>query len=342
MGRQTVGLSARIYVSSTYRDLKEYRARVSDALRKLRHTDVAMEYYVAEAKRPLARCLADVRACDIYLGIFARRYGYVPRGSEWSVTEHEYRQALDAERPILCFLLDESVTDWPTDPQGAERLDALKREITEHYLVATFSTPDNLATEVAVAVTRAVEGRRTPHDLVREHRLMREWREGATRFDRVRAADALTNMGSRRYAAALKELLVAPGTKADVDHVAHYLTALFAVASNSDEVMPVIADLLTAEDADRRLWAIFHVGEFGLRGRPVPRAVLMSVMQRRDDPVPAVRAELAHTLEKLRLDADEVPEIRTTLLTLARDGDEGVRTKAATALDSLGIRYEPG
>jgi hypothetical protein len=62
-----------------------------------------LEDYVAADQGPLERCLADVAACDLYVGIFAHRYGYIPdRGNPdgRSITELEYRhaQALDIPR----------------------------------------------------------------------------------------------------------------------------------------------------------------------------------------------------------------------------------------------------
>ena len=57
---------SRIYVSSTYNDLKDCREQVRIALRKMRHEDVAMEYYVAEDQRPVDKCLKDVESCDLY------------------------------------------------------------------------------------------------------------------------------------------------------------------------------------------------------------------------------------------------------------------------------------
>jgi hypothetical protein len=67
---------AKIYISSTFEDLKDCRQAVYDTLRKMRHDVIAMEDYVATDKRPLKKCLADVAACEVYVGIFARRYGY--------------------------------------------------------------------------------------------------------------------------------------------------------------------------------------------------------------------------------------------------------------------------
>ena len=69
---------ARIYISSTYEDLKDCREAAYRALRRLRHDVVAMEDYVAADERPLDRCLEDVANCDVYIGLIGWRYGFVP------------------------------------------------------------------------------------------------------------------------------------------------------------------------------------------------------------------------------------------------------------------------
>ena len=93
---------AKVYVSSTYSDLEEHRRRVYAALRRLRHDVLAMEDYAAGDVRPLQQCLGDVAACDIYVGLFAWKYGYVPEDGnreQRSITELEYREA---EQSLLC------------------------------------------------------------------------------------------------------------------------------------------------------------------------------------------------------------------------------------------------
>lgn len=62
---------AKIYVSSTFDDLREYREQVRTSLRGMGHEDIAMEYYTAGEKRPVEKCLDDVTAADIYVGVFA-------------------------------------------------------------------------------------------------------------------------------------------------------------------------------------------------------------------------------------------------------------------------------
>ena len=58
---------AKIYISSTFSDLQDYRKAVNDILRKAGYAVDAMEDYVAADQRPLDKCLADVAACDVYV-----------------------------------------------------------------------------------------------------------------------------------------------------------------------------------------------------------------------------------------------------------------------------------
>jgi len=116
---------ARIYVSSTFSDLEECREQVRLALRRLGHEDVAMEYYGATDERPLDRCLKDVEACDLYVGIFAWRYGSIPKGYKQSVTELEYRQAVAKDKDRLLFLLAEDAP-WPMSRMELKAMKKIK------------------------------------------------------------------------------------------------------------------------------------------------------------------------------------------------------------------------
>ncbi|MBI2487535.1 MAG: DUF4062 domain-containing protein [Deltaproteobacteria bacterium] len=99
---------AKVYVSSTYLDLQEFRSKASLVLRRMGHEDVAMEYYVAEDKHPVDKCLEDVATCDLYVGIFAWRYGWIPKKKnrkKLSITAMEYRQAVKHGKQCLTFCL---------------------------------------------------------------------------------------------------------------------------------------------------------------------------------------------------------------------------------------------
>jgi hypothetical protein len=152
----------KIYLSSTFRDLQEYREKAYRQLRRLRHDVLSMEDGVAAHQRPLRQCLGDVEAADVYVGLFAWRYGYVPpddNPERLAITELEYRHALSHDKTCLVFLLDES-TPWPPqsfDSQTGEgnhgrRIQRLRKELTQRHTVMFFTNPDDLASSISASL----------------------------------------------------------------------------------------------------------------------------------------------------------------------------------------------
>ena len=154
-------MMARVFVSSTFGDLQHCREVVRTSLRKLGHEDVAMEYYVAEDRRPLDKCLADVAACDLYLLLVAWRYGHIPPGQQESITELEYRQAVRCGKPCLIFLLHDDAS-WPAnlfELDAIQRVRSWREELlTSGRIVGFFNGPDDLRSQVAEAVSRWQQG----------------------------------------------------------------------------------------------------------------------------------------------------------------------------------------
>jgi hypothetical protein len=157
-------MQLKIYLSSSYFDLVQYREKVYRELRSLRHDVIAMEDYVAADVRPLEKCLQDVRDCDVYVGIFAWRYGYVPLENnieKRSVSELELREAERCGKPCLIFLLKETVP-WPRgmmdattgDNERGARIDTLRGELQKNRLLGLFETADELAAKVVTALYR--------------------------------------------------------------------------------------------------------------------------------------------------------------------------------------------
>ena len=156
-----------IYLSSTYEDLKLHRGAVFDALRKSGYRVVAMEDYVAADERPVDQCLKDVAAADLYVGIFAFRYGYVPPQEHdnpdgLSITELEFRHAAGRGIPCLTFVVKDG-TAWPlnhvdayTEPGGEQpgaRIKRLREDLLTQKSASLFSSPHELA--ALVQPTRA-------------------------------------------------------------------------------------------------------------------------------------------------------------------------------------------
>jgi hypothetical protein len=150
-----------VYISSTCRDLKEYRAAVAETLRRCDYNVDAMEKYPARDDRPKSACEADAAKCDLYVGIFAWRYGYVPPEDNpegKSITELEYLAAGQANKPRLIFLLDDDFP-WPSSQRDAEqeadggkRVRDLRNRLRNERWTAFFKSPDDLAKQVLTPV----------------------------------------------------------------------------------------------------------------------------------------------------------------------------------------------
>ena len=155
----------KVYISSTYQDLVDHRAAVDRTLRRMGHDVIGMEQYIAEGSKPVDRCKADVRAADAYVIIVAWRFGYVPGRTASppdgrSITEIELAEAQASGKPVLAFLLDPEAP-WPPNrvdamggaPGAGEDVSRLRALLGTEYLAGIFRTPDDLASQVAAAVS---------------------------------------------------------------------------------------------------------------------------------------------------------------------------------------------
>jgi hypothetical protein len=156
-----------VYLSSTYEDLKDHRRAVFDALRQSDYRVIAMEDYIATDERPVEKCLNDVDQADIYVGIFAFRYGYVPPSDHGnpdglSITELEFRRA-KGKKPCLIFLVKKGETwntnfiDACTENDKGERIDKLREYLGREKTTSFFSSPYQLASLVQTAVTKQLQ-----------------------------------------------------------------------------------------------------------------------------------------------------------------------------------------
>jgi hypothetical protein len=153
----------KVYLSSTFRDLELFRTAAARSLRRIGKQVIEMEDYVAADERPVDKCLRDVAACDVYVGIFAHRYAFVPEQNNpesKSITELEYRHAMSLKKPCFIFLLAEDAhwqrkfMDEVTGENGAGiRIAALRAELSKERLASYFQTPDDLGLLIVAALT---------------------------------------------------------------------------------------------------------------------------------------------------------------------------------------------
>jgi hypothetical protein len=147
----------KVMISSTALDLPDHREQVRLAcIRAGFEPRDMMEHLTARNADAIAVSLQMVGAADVYVGIFANRYGYVPDGHDISITEMEYNRAVELEKPRLIFFIHEShsitVKDVETGP-GATKLQALKDKIGKARVAAFFKSSSDLRAHVVEALT---------------------------------------------------------------------------------------------------------------------------------------------------------------------------------------------
>ena len=106
---------------------------------------------------------------DIYLGILAHRYGYVPKGHDISITEMEYNRAGERGIPRLMFVMHEEHAIRVGDVEmgeGAEKLKAFKQRVETEKVVRFFKSPGDLRSDVIDTLSKLREPNPSPFHYV--------------------------------------------------------------------------------------------------------------------------------------------------------------------------------
>ena len=159
----------RVYLSSTFEDLKNHRDAVGLALARSGLTVARMETYVASDQRPLDLCLKDVAQCDVFVGLYAWRYGYEPPAAHGnpdacSITHLEYLHAETCGlRKLLFFAHPDTRDEWPAafrddltgQGDGGAKLARFRQTVGTEKTVSFFRSQDELATLVLASILRS-------------------------------------------------------------------------------------------------------------------------------------------------------------------------------------------
>ena len=153
-----------IFISSTALDLAEHRSAVKKAIERLELRAIDMNNFGAQDGDAIKVSLEQVGKADIFIGIIAYRYGYVPEGMTKSVTERENDEAKRRRIPRLMYLVDKKYK-WPGEiidegETARSKLEAFRTRMEKERVRALFTTPDNLAAQVVSDLARELNRQR--------------------------------------------------------------------------------------------------------------------------------------------------------------------------------------
>lgn len=137
-----------VFISSTFRDLKECRRKVWETLEEYNVNIRGMEKFGARTQNSLKTSLAEVESSDIYLGIIAFRLGSIDKKSGKSITQIEYEKANELQKVILIYMMDEEnsqsyIKNIDLDEKH-EKLKVFKSILKENHTIDTFINEEDL------------------------------------------------------------------------------------------------------------------------------------------------------------------------------------------------------
>ena len=164
-------------ISSTALDLPAHREEVleaclrQDTIPKMQEHLPASGADAESGAEAIRVSVGMVDEAEIYIGIFAHRYGYVPAGRDISITEIEYNRAVERRMERMIFLMHDDHPVKASDVEtgaGAEKLARLKERLKKENAVNFFDSPTDLRANVINSLSQYRE-RHGKRDLTTFH-----------------------------------------------------------------------------------------------------------------------------------------------------------------------------
>ncbi|MBE6945008.1 MAG: DUF4062 domain-containing protein [Ruminococcaceae bacterium] len=150
-----------VFVSSTYDDLQDERATVTQCLLEMNCIPVGMEQFPASNMSQMDYIRMMLDDCDYYILILAGRYG-TPDSDGIGFTEKEYNYAIEHKIPVLSFLVRDTGS-LPSNKcektaKGRQKLESFRKKVRESgKLVKFYSSADSLRAHVATSLSACID-----------------------------------------------------------------------------------------------------------------------------------------------------------------------------------------
>src|SRR5262249_17757842 len=145
----------------------EHRQQAMDACLREGIFPRAMEHLPARDADAIRVSLEMVDEADIYIGIYAWRYGHVPEGHDISVTEMEFDRAVERGIPILVFTIHNkhplTIEMVEADKDAQEKLTKLKERACHGRGRLQFRSPVELRSHIIQSLSALLKEEEAAH-----------------------------------------------------------------------------------------------------------------------------------------------------------------------------------
>ena len=149
-----------VFISSTYKDLKEERAAVTQCLLQMECIPVGMEQFPASNMSQMEYIKTMIDDCDYYVLILAGKYGSTDSDGV-GFTEKEYNYAIVNGIPVMSFVIDEAIElakdKCESKAEKRKKLVAFRNKVCKGKLVRFYSDIGTLQAAVAVSLMRCIK-----------------------------------------------------------------------------------------------------------------------------------------------------------------------------------------
>ncbi|MDN7227329.1 DUF4062 domain-containing protein [Planococcus sp. N064] len=153
-----------VFVSSTYKDLKNERQKAVEGILKARHIPAGMELFIPTDKTQWEIIQEWIKDSDVLLLILGGRYGSVEPNSQKSYTQLEYEFALANDIPVFSIVLNDQflankksadisvqIYEYEIENAAIEQYKEFKNKVFSNY-AQSVETIDQISTEVTLAL----------------------------------------------------------------------------------------------------------------------------------------------------------------------------------------------
>lgn len=149
-----------VFVSSTYADLREERAKVLQTLMEMDCIPAGMEMFPASDEEQWEFIKKVIDDCDYYLLIIGGRYGTLtPEGI--SYTEKEYQYAVENGLKVIALLHEnpDAIPSGKTDkdPELMGKLNEFRDEVAKGRLVKFWNSSTELPGLVSLSLSKTIK-----------------------------------------------------------------------------------------------------------------------------------------------------------------------------------------
>ncbi len=146
-------INIKIFVSSTFEDLKDFRKEINELINGWGLINVVMERFPAHPSPPQEIIKKAIEESDIFIGIYAWRYGSKMKNKKISYTEYEYELAKDKGLPMLIFQTYDNM-NWNINLVDINRgyIDKLRNKVKEQRTIKYFGDKIELIRHISSAL----------------------------------------------------------------------------------------------------------------------------------------------------------------------------------------------